>query len=191
MLKLTVDHIIERIQRSHPSMVLDRNEVAAWCFEAMEEAAAYDNLEEALGIALPVNDRMATLPKNIIRLLRVRGGCGTCPDVEYTVKNGCVHICSDLEQIHVDMLLIPVGEDGFPLIDDGFAKAAAAYIVDKKLYEPSLMGTIRPDAYDRVHREWLIARNESRSSMRNMTIDELSRIARHLQSPVRFNPFRR
>lgn len=191
MLRLTVDHLIQRINRVHPSLSLDHTDVAEWCFEAMEQEGRYDVFEEVVAQPLVVTEGIAQLPKNIYRLLSVRGGCSSCDFINYSVVGSCLKVPYATTTIYVDMTVFATDENGYPLIDDTFMEVCMYYVLERKLYEPFLQGGIAPDKYQDVQAKFISACGKARASMRNRTEDELMMISRMLRSPIpAFRPFR-
>lgn len=184
MLKYGVDSLLDRIGRVHPNLTIDRSDAIEWCFEAMEDCAVYEGLYESKGAALQAKGGIVALPKNIFRLLTVRQGCSDCAPMAYQLGNGCLRVgCSD-QTVYVDMLLLPVDEDGGPLIDDTLFDVCQFYILKKKLYEPYLQGSLRPDAYKDVEDKYDSACARARASYRNLTNDQLDRMTRLVRSAV-------
>lgn len=185
MIHLSVEHLMERISRNHRNLSLEPADVAAWCYEAMEESASYEAMEESMGTPIAVVNGMGHLPLNIYRLLSVKSACGPCNETCYRRSSRCLHFPLNTNGVaYVDMLLFPSDERGYPLIDDTLMTVCYWYCLRMLLLEPFLQGTVTKQAYDEIKSEFHRAEGAARASFRNIDRAKLNRISRMVRSSV-------
>lgn len=185
MIQLPIEHLIERIGRVHKNLVLELDDVSAWCFEAMEDSATYEDMEEQMGVALTVTDGKAMLPINIYRLLSVRSECGPCGELCYTRGSRCLSFPGRTNGVaYVDMLVFPVDERGYALVPDNLMAVCHYYVLTMVLMEPYFQGVIPANIYESIGEKYNRAVANNRASFQNITSDKIRRITRLLRSSV-------
>lgn len=188
MISYSIEHLIERVARRHPTMKLERSDVAAWCLEAMEERAPYESLKEVSGLKLPVSsDFKATLPINVYRVLRLWHNQAICSDVAYVRSSRCLFLPDGTTgHVMVDVLTLPIDERGYPLIDDVIMPMCAWYVEWQMLSEPWMRGEVRDAVYNEAKIMFEVKAREAQGSLRNITEHDFAHIRNLLHSAIVF-----
>lgn len=185
MIKLPVEHLVERLTRAHKNLSIDIGDIAAWAYEAMEDTSPYESLEEQMGVPIPVVDGKANLPLNIFRLLSVKSGCGPCDETCYKRASRCLIFPLNTNgTAYVDMLLFPSDDRGYPLIDDSLMETCYYYCLKMLMWDSYLHGHVGEQAWERIENGYHRASGKARADLRNMTTDKMRRINRLIRSSV-------
>lgn len=184
MNNVTIDQLINRINRVYRNLVVDRNDIIEWVFEALADAGSFDHFEEANNIELPVTGGTAKLPVNAFRVLSIRTATGACQSSEYRVKQSCIQVHDSFTKIWADLLVFRVDENYEPYIDDVFEEAAYWYCIRNLITEPWSRGEIRDNVYQEAKNNYAMASAKSRGSFRNVTRDQMNRMLQLVRSSV-------
>lgn len=181
-MNVTVDQLIARIGRIFRDLVIDRNDIIEWVYEAMEDGYEYHSFDIVHNFQIPVENGIARLPVNVYRVANVRTEQGSCREGTFMIKKRCIHVHSSATNVWVDMALFPMNTDGEPEIDETFAEAAMWFCIVRLLTDPWMRGELRGDAYGNAKMEYAAAAQKHRASFRNFTNKQLESYRRMLRS---------
>jgi hypothetical protein len=184
MNNITVDQLINRINRVYRNLVVNKADIIEWVFEALADAGSFDHFEEANGMELSVSGGVAKLPVNAFRVLNIRTSSGRCEPSSYVIKQSCIQVHDSLTKIWVDLLVFRIDDNYEPYIDDVFEEAAYWYCVRNLITEPWSRGEVRDAVYQEAKNNYAIASAKSRGSFRNVTRDEMNRMLQLVRSSV-------
>lgn len=185
MTLLPVEHLVQRIARVHRNLVMELPTMSAWCFEAMEQHAPYDQLLENFGVSITVTDGIAHLPTNIYKLLSVSSSCGRCDEACYTRNSRCLHFpLYTSGTALISYLAFPADERGYALIDDVFMEVCHYYCLKMLLTGPAYEGSMPMGILEKVEADLGMAEARARGSFRNIPTAKLNRINRLIRSSV-------
>lgn len=178
----SVHRIIEAIGRSHRDMAPDIGDVAEWCFGAIKRAGVYESFVESVGMSLDVVNGYVKTPCNMIRLLSVKENCSGCGSVSYTQAKAGIRIRSSQTTVHVTALLMPVDDDGYPLIHINLEDVCYWYCLEKMLIDPWLNGKLPDSKYNQVLDNVTTEIHRAKASMANTTRDEMDSVVRSVRA---------
>lgn len=182
MNNVTIDQLINRMNRVYRNLVIDRADIIEWVFEALADAGSFDHFEEANNMELPVTGGTAKLPVNAFRVLSIRTSTRLCQPSEYVIKQSCIQVSESFTKLWVDLLVFRVDENYEPYIDDVFEEAAYWYCIRNLITEPWSRGEIRGEVYQEAKNNYAMAAAKSRGSFRNVTRDQMDRILRMVRT---------
>lgn len=185
---ISVDRVIERLTRRHPTLVLNKADVADYCFDVVEESGLYHSFDEVV-MALPIEGGRAQLPCNMYRLLNVFYGCDTCRVPRYAVSGAHLNLPLTYSgNILVQALVFKVDEEGYAQIDETLERACYWYVLREKMRDPMMQGDYPANLYAELDPNYRHELRRARGSMRHMTREDMSGAVNILRSMVITGP---
>lgn len=172
---MSIGRVVDRLSRVYKDAPFNINDVAAWCFDVVEESGIFTAMEQVTDMHLLTENGRVMLPCNIYRLLKVSTCCG-CSGISYERNENCL-VFNNLspKEVYVDALVIKTDDMGFPIIDPVLNQACYWYCVMKH-HEPT-MGQ-RGSAYDRASIEYYQSLREAKGSFRGTSAEDLAEVMR-------------
>lgn len=181
----SIDRVGERLSRDHRDIIWQKPDLAAWCYEVVNEVGLYEAFEETV-IDVPVGaDERVPLPCNLYRLLSVSNACDQCAQVVYTRKASCIYVknCTTTN-VRLHAIVFKVDEDGYPIIDEQLESACYWYCLRKLLQDAYYKGHVPAQQYEDTKAEYRQAVHHARASLVGTTVTDLREITSMLRSMI-------
>lgn len=189
-----VERVIERVGRVSRDMVLDKFDVAEWCYEVVREAGIFAGFERVKGLQVTISDYTTELPCNLYKIESVyTGAC--CPlGYHYTVSTNKITFTHERSgQALVDALVFRVDDNGFPLIYEPLEEACFWYVQMMMRTEAFLDNKLPGNNYEQLRSLYYVALRKGKQDMTHDTKEDINRVtiaARTVVQRVRRLPVR-
>lgn len=170
----SVKEIAAKISRNYKSLDYNLYDVVEWCGECEKHIGEYKYFLEYEKVKIPVENCIAVLPCNIIRLINVTGA--GCKELNYYRDANLLKFSSDKFDIFIDYLGMPVDEEGFPLIMLGHEEACYYYCL-KRLMEPDfIMGKMNIASWQYIMGQYEIYVTKAKNSAQHLSKRDMDKI---------------
>ena len=182
----TVDGVIEKFQLYMPESQVSREDMVAFCFEAIRYIGLTRYLEFKVE-RLPLVSGEITLPINAMRAQSVNQDCAGCQPIQSAYQSGrkirFKGTPPSVDELIVRYTHVPVDERGEPDIGDGLEDVCMWWAVKAKMVQPFLNGSVPGDRYGYVQQELNQALRSARGSFREVSNNELDNLVGLIHQP--------
>ena len=199
---VSVDAVMERVNRVFPDLQMERSIVAEWCLDVIKEVGVYPSFKEVTE-QLPVINNHVKMPCNVYRILHVQPSATTLSeytssfrDAWYVENDGrSLDVSSHSrygtpKSVVVKYLSFQVDEHDYPMVFSEAAQAAMWYIILMAKTADFINGSIPGDRYQYIQSQYEtelgLARSKTMRWASREDLDRLVRIARSIIRPTHY-----
>lgn len=188
-----IQDVIEDISMMHPGIMMSEGAITHWCFMAMENYMDHDGFFLEENAVLPVSKRKVLLPENTYAVRSVSYNGSKCACSGGSRGSGgplsrprgsqqqCLFVPDGINEVVVELVLMPINEDGAPIIPDPFLRVCIEYCRLMLFTDSIVKGTMNP-AY--LEGKFASALGAYRAGFRSTTVDGFKRMLSILRNPA-------
>lgn len=171
---VSVETVINMIQQRHRGLPIEKDTIAQWCGECVEQIGCFESLELNQQVPVEITNGLGALPCTVYRFLKLHN-CECLP--QYKIEVPYIRIKGYNGVVHVDYLSVPIDDKGYPKIDTVARMACYYYCLSQLKYDDFLNGKVNPAAWNDIVTNRDYHMDAARGSMRNVSIDDTNRIS--------------